>query len=152
MIREGPALARALQIQTEAINQAAVDFIEAGLRENKTVKEILEQMHREAPFAALGKSRIARQWAQVWRGMVAARGEVPLPRRGGSRRGSGRPARAEAGRGAGATLTDLRATLDEMLELVSHMLMHAPDSPAKQEALHAFPRFVLAMRALTRHE
>lgn len=147
-------MARSSAVPGDAMNQVAVSFIEAGLKQHKTVKELLEAMRREPAFAGVGRARLIRHWSEVWRPMVAEGGRVPLPRRGGDRRASSAariPRQSKAVPSMPARPVTDRAALEEMLDLVSAMLAEAPDSPARDTALRAFPGFVRSVREVVKH-
>ncbi len=154
---EGSRVARSGAAVNEAMNEAAVSFIEDGLRQRKTVKEILEAMRREPAFSGVGRARLMRHWTETWRPMVAKAGRVPLPKRGGDRRTAQaaaptRPMRPPqpAPVAVVPAPSSHRASLEEMLDLVTAMLTEGPDSPTREAALRAFPGFVRAVREVVK--
>lgn len=58
-------------------DQEAIAFIERGLAENKTIKQILTELHAQAPYHSWGRPGVEKQWAQVWRPALLAMGKAP---------------------------------------------------------------------------
>lgn len=55
----------------------AVAFIERGLAEHKTIKQILTELHAQPPYSSWGRPGLEKQWAQVWRPALVAKGKAP---------------------------------------------------------------------------
>lgn len=144
---------------TEETNVKAVQFIEQGLREHKTVGQILAAMRQEAAFAGISQTRLHRQWNEVWRPLLAKNGTVELPRRGGRRGPRAKvaatpaaPLREPASETAPvkAHPDQYRQALEEMVDLLSAMLAEGGQHGLREAVLRAFPGFVRAVRAVSR--
>lgn len=155
-------MARPRAVVPQDINEVAISLIERGLQEHKTVKEILAGLRQEPAFTGYGTGRLLRQWTRVWRPMVAAGGRVALPRRGGDRgarkaSGAGRASEPQARTQPAAQAAvhpegrEMHwVALEQMMDLVSAMLVDEPDPASRDAALRAFPGFVRAVRSVAR--